>query len=63
MAKLNAKIIDGKLVVEIPVNDKLAQSSSKKTLLVASCGRPQRTDAFIDGKPIYININAYVYPG
>ena len=62
MAKLVANIIDGVLVVEIPVNETLVQSSSGKTLIVASSGRPQRTNADLEGKPVYISLCAYVYP-
>ena len=60
--KITATIINGKLTIEIPVNDPLVPSSTKKTLLVANSRGPQRTDVDLDGKPVYIAVNAYVYP-
>jgi len=63
MAKVIANIIDDKLVIELPVNDPLVRSSTGKTLLVANSRGPQRTDAYLDGKQVYIVLTAYVYPG
>jgi hypothetical protein len=60
--ELKAKIIDDKLVIEIPVNKPLVSSKSGKTLVVASSYGNQKTDALIGGKQIIIGVNAYIYP-
>lgn len=63
MKNLIANIIDGKLIIELPVNNPLVPSKSGKTLVVASSYGNQKTDAVVDGKQIIIGVNAYVYPG
>ncbi len=62
MSDLTVNIIDDKLVIEIPVNKPIKPSKKGKTLLVASSGGCQGTEAIVDGKKIYVNLNAFVYP-
>lgn len=48
------------LVIRIPITAP-TPSSSGKTLVVASTRGNQKTGVQIDGKDIYIGVNAYVY--
>lgn len=56
---LVAKVENGKLIIEIPMQAP-APSSSGKTLVVASSHGNQTTTAMVDGKPIVIGLNAYI---
>ena len=49
------------LSVEMPVGE-LRKSGSGKTEIVAATGRPRKSIADVDGRPIYINLLAFVYP-
>jgi hypothetical protein len=57
MAK--ARIENGKLIVEIELQQP-TPSTSGKTLVVASTRGNVKTDAIIDGKPVTVGINAYI---
>jgi len=57
---MKSKIIKGKLRIELPLINPPKESKSKKTLLVASSRG--RTSLRVDGKPVVINVNAYVRP-
>lgn len=46
----SAKIVDGELVLRIPLNAKPEKSSSGKTLVVASTYGSKETDCVVDGK-------------
>ncbi len=48
------------LVIRIPITAP-TPSSSGKTLLVASTRGNQKTALQIDGKDLYLGLNAYVY--
>lgn len=48
------------LVIRIPITAP-TPSSSGKTLVVASTRGNQRTSVQIDGKELYLGVNAYVY--
>ncbi len=48
------------LVIRIPITAP-APSSSGKTLVVASTRGNQKTAVQIDGKDLYLGVNAYVY--
>jgi hypothetical protein len=48
------------LVIRIPIQ-KATPSASGKTLVVASTRGNQKTDVQIDGKEVYLGVNAYVY--
>ncbi len=62
MANLIAKITNDKLLIDISINKTLVPSSTGKTLLVASSRGPKKTNAEVDGKQVYVNLSAYVYP-
>jgi hypothetical protein len=48
------------LVIRIPIK-KPTPSASGKTLVVASTRGNQKTAVQIDGKDLYLGVNAYVY--
>ena len=48
------------LVIRIPITTP-APSASGKTLVVASTRGNQKTAVQIDGKDLYLGLNAYVY--
>ncbi|HAF11287.1 MAG TPA: hypothetical protein DCK98_14560 [Chloroflexi bacterium] len=48
------------LVIRIPIG-KPTPSASGKTLVVASTRGNQKTAIQIDGKDLYLGVNAYVY--
>ena len=48
------------LVIRIPIQ-KATPSASGKTLVVASTHGNQKTAVQIDGKDLYLGVNAYVY--
>jgi hypothetical protein len=48
------------LVIRIPIKP-ATPSASGKTLVVASTRGNQKTDLQIDGKDLYLGVNAYVY--
>ena len=57
---MKAEIINGNLVLTLPLG-KPTPSASGKTLVVASSHGNQKTEAKVDGKPIVVGVNAYVY--
>ena len=56
---VKAEIRDGKLVIEIELQEP-TPSASGKTLVVASTRGNATTEAMIDGKPVVIGLNAYI---
>jgi hypothetical protein len=48
------------LVIRIPIKTP-TPSASGKTLVVASTRGNKKTDVQIDGKDLYLGVNAYVY--
>lgn len=56
---MQARIENDELVIRIPL-EKPKPSSSGKTLIVASTGGNVQTDVEIDGKPVFIGLNAYI---
>jgi hypothetical protein len=59
ITKMEARIEDGKLVIELPL-EKPRPSSTGKTLLVATTRGVQRTTARLRGKTISIVVNAFI---
>ena len=57
---MQATIKDGKLVIEIDLQNPPAPSASGKTLVVASTHGNQVTDLKIEGQPVVIGVNAYI---
>lgn len=56
---MKAEIVNGNLVITIPMQTP-APSKSGKTMVVASSGGNKATTAQVDGKPVIIGLNAYV---
>ena len=56
---MEVKIENNELVIRIPL-EKPKPSSSGKTLIVASTGGNQQTEVEVDGKPVFIGLNAYI---
>lgn len=57
---MNAKLTNGKLIVEIEVNAKPQPSASGKTLVVASSHGNQPTEVTVNGKVLIVGLNAYI---
>ena len=57
---MNAKIENGKLIIELPINDPPQHSRTGKTLVIASTHGNKKVK--IDTENIYIGVNAYSYP-
>jgi hypothetical protein len=56
---MKVTIEKGELVIRIPIQEP-APSASGKTLVVASSHGNQVTTAQVNGKPVYVGINAYI---
>lgn len=56
---MKAEVKDGKLIIEIDLQEP-TPSTSGKTLVVASSHGNQTTTAMINGQPIVIGLNAYI---
>lgn len=55
-------VIDGNnLVITIPLQHP-TPSTSGKTLVVASSKGNKQTEATVEGQPVIIGLNAYIYP-
>jgi hypothetical protein len=57
---MQVSIKDGKLIIEIPLNNPPSPSASGKTLVVASSRGNVQTNAIVDGKPVTVGVNAYI---
>lgn len=57
---MNAKIQNGKLIIEIEISDPPAPSATGKTLVVATSHGNQPTAAQVQGKPVVVGLNAYI---
>lgn len=60
---MTAKIVENKLVIEIPLNAVPVPNSSGKTLVVASTDGNKVTEAQIKGKNVIVGLNAYIPKG
>ncbi len=56
---MQAEVKDGKLIIEIDLQEP-TPSASGKTLVVASSHGNQATTAMLNGQPIIIGLNAYI---
>jgi len=56
---MQAKTENNELVIRIPL-EKPKPSSSGKTLIVASTGGNVQTDVEVNGKPVFVGLNAYI---
>lgn len=56
---MQARIENGKLIIEIPMTEP-RPSASGKTLVVATSGGNKATTATVNNKPVIIGLNAYI---
>lgn len=55
---MTAQIKDGNLVITIPIDKK--PSKTGKSILIASSGGNKKTELEVDGKQVFIGLNAYI---
>jgi hypothetical protein len=61
--QLTATVEGEYLVIRVPLNSKPVLSGSGKTLVVASSHGNKQTQLEIQGKPVHVGVNAYIYHG
>lgn len=61
MTSLSASIEGECLVIRVPLNSKPTPSASGKTLVVASSHGNKQTEVEVQGKPVFVGVNAYIY--
>lgn len=61
--KLTASIEGEYLVIRVPMNAKPTPSSTGKTLVVATSHGNKQTEVEVQGKPVFIGVNAYIQHG
>jgi hypothetical protein len=61
--KLTASIEGDYLVIRVPMNSTPVRSATGKTLVVASTHGNKQTEVEIQGQPVFLGLNAYIYPG
>lgn len=61
--KLTASVEGDYLVIRVPMNAKPTPSSTGKTLVVASSHGNKQTEVEVDGKAVFVGVNAYVHHG
>ena len=61
--KLTASIEGEYLVIRVPLNPTPVRSATGKTMVVASSHGNKETEVQVDGKPVFVGVNAYVHPG
>ena len=57
---MKAEIINGNLVLTLPISTDPQPSASGKTLVVASSHGNLTTTVMINGKPVVVGVNAYI---
>jgi hypothetical protein len=57
--KMKTQIIDGNLVITIPMQTP-TPSASGKTLVVATTSGNKTTEVEVQGKPVIVGLNAYI---
>jgi hypothetical protein len=60
---LTATIEGDFLVIRVPMNPKPVRSATGKSLVIASSRGNGRTELEVDGKPVFVGVNAYIFPG
>jgi hypothetical protein len=61
--KLTASIEGEYLVIKVPLNPTPVRSATGKTMVVASSHGNKETEVEVQGKPVFVGVNAYIYPG
>jgi len=59
--KLTAAIEGDYLVIKVPLNPTPVRSATGKTLVVASTHGNKQTEVEIDGRLVFVGVNAYVH--
>jgi hypothetical protein len=59
--KLTAAIEGDYLVIKVPLNPTPVRSATGKTLVVASTHGNKETEVQVQGNPVFVGVNAYVY--
>jgi hypothetical protein len=59
--KLMASIEGEYLVIRVPLNPQPTPSATGKTLVVASSHGNKETEIQVQGKPVYLGVNAYIH--
>ncbi len=63
-AKQMTASIEGEfLVIRVPLNSKPTPSASGKTLVVATSHGNKQTEIEVQGKPVFVGVNAYIHHG
>lgn len=57
---MKVKVEEGCLVITIPLNKPPRPSKTGKTLVVASTYGNVQTEAVVDGKHVFLGLNAYI---
>ena len=57
---MQTEIIDSNLIIRLPLEEP-RPSKSEKTLIHATTHGNQSTGLQIDGKPLFVSVNAYTY--
>jgi hypothetical protein len=60
---MTAKIKDGKLIIELPLQTPQASASGKTLVVATTRGNVKLPDVVVDGKPVTIGVNAYIHKG
>lgn len=60
--QLTASIEGEFLVIRVPLNPHPVRSATGKTLVVASSHGNKQTEVEVQGKPVFVGVNAYIYP-
>jgi len=61
--KLTATIEDDFLVIRVPMNPTPIRSATGKSLVVASSHGNKETELEVEGKPVFVGVNAYISAG
>ncbi|HEX4129876.1 MAG TPA: hypothetical protein VHZ24_07525 [Pirellulales bacterium] len=56
----SAKIDGNALVIRVPMNEKIEQSATEKSLVVASTRGNKVTECVVPGKEMIVDLNAYI---
>jgi hypothetical protein len=60
VTSMKVEIINGNLVITLPINPHPEPSATGKTLVVCSSHGNKVTDAKVNGKPVTVGVNAYI---
>lgn len=59
--EITGKTGERRILISLPVDEALPLSGSGKTLAVASTHGNIQTEVQVNGKPVYVGVNAYIY--